>query len=168
MGQVRFTSTLIPMLGPEREVLREALEAGGRSWTICAAQIGNPHCVVLVDDPTPELAREIGPLVERHLAFPKRTNVQFMRREGERAIRIEIWERGAGYTQASGSSSCAAAAVAVRLGMCASPVTVRMPGGALEVHLDPEFRARLRGPVAFVAEGQFSAEWLAAAGLLRL
>jgi diaminopimelate epimerase len=82
-------------------------------------------------------------------------------------IRIEIWERGAGYTQASGSSSCAAAAVACRLGLCHSPVTVHMPGGTLSVELDSEFHATLTGPVAAVAQGDFSPELLAATGMTR-
>jgi diaminopimelate epimerase len=167
LGTVRFMSTEIPMSGPAREVLGETLEAGGRAWTIGAANIGNPHCVVVVPEPTPELARRIGPLIEHHPAFPRRTNVQFMRVVGEQAIRIEIWERGAGHTSASGSSSCAAAAVACRLGMVRPPVTVHMPGGELRVDLDERFAAVLTGPVAAVAEGNFHEDFLAALGLKR-
>ena len=167
MGQVRFVSGAVPMTGPPREVLRETLEAGGESWTINAAHVGNPHCVVLVESPAPELARRVGPSIEHHPAFPNRTNVQFMAAEGEHAVRIEIWERGAGYTEASGTSSCAAAAVACRLGLCRSPVTVRMPGGNLSVELDESYRAVLTGPVAAVGSGELSAEFLAELGLQR-
>jgi diaminopimelate epimerase len=167
MGRVRFGSGSIPMTGPEREVLRETLRADGQSWTVCAANIGNPHCVVLLDDPTPELARRIGPHIETHPSFPNRTNVQLLVRLDAHHIRIEIWERGAGYTQASGSSSCAAAAVACRLGFCESPVTVQMPGGTLSVELDTDFHATLTGPVAAVSQGDFHPELLAAAGLRR-
>jgi diaminopimelate epimerase len=90
-----------------------------------------------------------------------------MRPLGEHAIQIEIWERGAGYTLASGTSSCAAAAVACRLGLCRSPVTVHMPGGTLEVRVSGGYEIELEGPVAAVAQGDFSAELLREAGLAR-
>ncbi len=167
MGQARFQSAEIPVNGPPREVLREALTVGGQTLTINAASMGNPHCVVLTDEPTPQLARELGPLIERHPLFPNRTNVQFMRVQDEHAIQIEIWERGAGYTLASGTSSCAAAAVACRLGLCRSPVTVHMPGGTLEVRLDAQFRIELEGPVCAVAQGDFATDLLADTGLRR-
>jgi len=167
MGQVRFDSQAIPMTGPAREVIRESLHAGGEVWTVTAANIGNPHCVVPVAEPSEALARRIGPLIERHESFPRRTNVQFMRKVDDHAIRIEIWERGAGYTSASGSSSCAAAAAARRLGLVQSPVSVHMPGGILRVELDLEDRARLTGPVAAVAHGDFHRDFLAELGLVR-
>jgi diaminopimelate epimerase len=167
MGAASFHSSRIPMTGLPRDVLREPLEIAGRTLTVNGVTVGNPHCVVLVDAPTPALARELGPLIETHPLFPKRTNVQFMRPLGEHAIQIEIWERGAGYTLASGTSSCAAAAVACRLGLCRSPVTVHMPGGTLEVRVSGGYEIELEGPVAAVAQGDFSAELLREAGLAR-
>jgi diaminopimelate epimerase len=167
MGQVRFASEAIPMTGPPREVLGEILTLAEGSYTINAATVGNPHCVILVDAPSEELARRLGPEIERHPSFPDRTNVQFMKPLDAHRIRIEIWERGAGYTQASGTSSCAAAAVACRLGLCRSPVTVEMPGGTLEIRLDGSFRAEMEGDVASVGCGCFSEEFLAVLGLRR-
>lgn len=176
MGRVRFDSEVIPMTGPPREVLRETLHvpdsgdgAGKfpREFTINGANVGNPHCVVLVENPTPELARRVGPLIERHPSFPNRTNVQFMSAVGPHAIRIEIWERGAGYTRASGTSSCAAAAVACRLGTCESPVTVHMPGGSLEIRIDSTFNVEMEGDVEAVARGTFSHEFMTRVGLTR-
>ncbi len=167
MGQVRFDSAAIPMTGPPREVVAEALTVGHRQLTVTAATIGNPHCVIPVSDPTPAMAREQGPLVENHPAFPERTNVQFMAVLARHAIRIEIWERGAGYTLASGSSSCAAAAAACRLGLCESPVTVHMPGGTLTITLDGTYHALMEGPVAAVHSGDFSDELLTELGLHR-
>ncbi len=116
MGEVSFDSTRIPVEGPAREVLREEIEVGGRTLTFCAATVGNPHCVVLCDEVSEAQARELGPHIEVEPRFPNRTNVQFMKVLDRSNIRIEIWERGAGYTLASGSSSSAAAAVARRLG----------------------------------------------------
>jgi diaminopimelate epimerase len=167
MGQVVFSSDRIPMTGPPREVLRETLHAGGVDYTVSAANIGNPHCVVPVDEPTPELAQRVGPLIEHHASFPQRTNVQFLRALDRHAIRIEIWERGAGHTQASGTSSCAAAAVACRLGLCASPVTVHMPGGSLTIRLDADYRVEMEGDVSAVGCGRFATEFLALHGMER-
>src|SRR5437660_1165462 len=118
MGRVSFWSDEIPVLGKRREVLSELIQAGGKTFSFCAATIGNPHCVVPLPAVNAALANEFGPLLEVHPSFPKRTNVQFMKVLDRNNIQIEIWERGAGYTLASGSSSSAAAAVAHRLGMC--------------------------------------------------
>lgn len=167
MGRVVFRSEQIPMTGPPREVLRETLQVDGTACTISAANIGNPHCVVLGEQPDEALARRLGPLIERHPSFPQRTNVQFLRVLERHRIQIAIWERGAGYTLASGTSSCASAAVACRLGLCESPVTVVMPGGELEVRLSADFDVELEGDVSAVSCGRFADEFLAAHGLVR-
>lgn len=160
MGRVSFRSGEIPVSGAEREVLREALEVGGRRLEVSAATLGNPHCVVFCDRVSAALARELGPLLETHPAFPERTNVQLVQVLGRHAIRIEVWERGAGHTLASGSSACAAAAVSCRLGHCQSPLLVHMPGGELQVDLDAEFAVTQCGPVARVASGTLGRELL--------
>ncbi len=153
MGDVSFDSDAIPVTGPAREVLNETIEVGGRVFTYCAATVGNPHCVILCDSPTPELAKQYGPLIEVEPRFVNRTNVQFMAVLNRQNIRIEIWERGAGYTLASGSSSTAAAAVAYKLGLCDSRITVHMPGGTLDIWFKEQFRATMTGPVVHVSEG---------------
>jgi diaminopimelate epimerase len=107
----------------------------------------------------------VGPLIERHPAFPQRTNVQFAKVTDKRTLDILIWERGAGYTLASGSSSCAAASAAVRNGLCEhGRVTVRMPGGDLIVDVRPDWSLRLEGPVEEVYTGvlndAFAEAWL--------
>ena len=100
MGQVRFDSREIPVLGPPREVLRETLRINGQLLEYCAATIGNPHCVVLCGSVSESEAKGLGPLIETERHFPNRTNVQFMQVLDRQNIRIEIWERGAGYTLA--------------------------------------------------------------------
>lgn len=168
MGQVRFWSDEIPVTGPRREVLQERVNAGGEELVICAATIGNPHCVV-VGRPAPEglqrlepvnaeLARRLGPHLETHPMFPRRTNVQFLNVLDRANIRIEIWERGAGYTLASGSSSSAAAAVAHRLGWCDRRVSVHMPGGVLQIEIGEDFSIRMTGPVIKVLDGDIAPE----------
>ncbi len=158
MGKVCFNSAEIPVAGPPREVINETIEIDGRNITFCAATIGNPHCVVLSDDISEAQARRFGPVIERDSRFPNRTNVQFMKVMDRANIRIEIWERGAGYTLASGSSSCAAAAVARRLGLCDSNIAVHMPGGQIDIVVSDDFSVRMTGPVTRVADGAISDE----------
>ena len=158
MGQVSFHSSKIPVTGPPREVINEKIEIEGQTLIYSAATIGNPHCVILRENVSADLARRLGPFIERDSRFPNRTNVQFMEVTDRHNIRIEIWERGAGYTLASGSSSCAAAAVAYRLGLCDSKITVRMPGGNIDIAIGADYSVRMTGPVTKVFEGTISEE----------
>jgi diaminopimelate epimerase len=158
MGKVGFDSTIIPVKGPPREVINEVIEIDGNNLKFCAATVGNPHCVVISEKPSPETARHYGPKIEVDALFPNRTNVQFMRVIDRSNIQIEIWERGAGYTLASGSSSTAAAAVARRLGLCGSDITVHMPGGQIKIQIDDDFEATMTGPVTKVCDGDISDE----------
>jgi diaminopimelate epimerase len=160
MGQVSFSSHAIPVAGPPREVLDEELAVGERTFRFSAATIGNPHCVILCDAVDAELAQRYGPSIERDPRFPNRTNVQFVQVVDRNHIRIEIWERGAGYTLASGSSSCAAAAVASRLGLCDSRVVVSMPGGELAIAIAGDWRVTMAGPVVKICTGVLDAEGL--------
>jgi diaminopimelate epimerase len=161
MGSVSFDSGRIPVAGPKREVVGESFAIDGRTFSFSAATIGNPHCVIPVDDVSPEMARRYGPLIEVHPLFPNRTNVQFMKVIDRSAIQIEIWERGAGYTLASGSSSSAAAAVAHRLGLVDRSVTVRMPGGNIGIEIGDGYSITMTGTVNKVAEGELHPELFA-------
>jgi diaminopimelate epimerase len=158
MGRVSFWSDRIPVTGPPREVIKETITVGDRTFEYCAATIGNPHCVISLPEISPELAKRYGPLLETHPSFPRRTNVQFLRALDRKNIRIEIWERGAGYTLASGSSSSAAAAVACKLGLCDRSVRVHMPGGNLAIEISIDFDIVMTGPVTKVLEGIISDE----------
>jgi diaminopimelate epimerase len=160
MGKALFDSEAIPVAGPRREVLEETITAGGESLTYSAVSVGNPHCVLFRKVISEEEAHRLGPLLERHPDFPNRVNVQFVRIDGPDRLRLQSWERGAGYTLSSGTSACAAAAVACRLGRCGKRVAVEMRGGTLEVEVDPEYGIRLTGPVAAVAEGTLAEELL--------
>jgi diaminopimelate epimerase len=141
-------------------VVGEEIEVGGERLRFTAVTVGNPHCVVHTERATPELARRLGPLLENHALFPNRTNVQFVRVLDRGRIQVEIWERGAGYTLASGTSSCAAAAASVRLGHCDGDITVVMPGGQLAIVVSPAFAVRMTGPTAKVAEGSIAEDLL--------
>ena len=158
MGEVSFYSTRIPVLGPPREVVNETVEVAGKQFTFCAATIGNPHCVILRDAVSRDEATRYGPLIETDPRFPNRTNVQFMKILDRKNIRIEIWERGAGYTLASGSSGSAAAAVARKLGLCDPEITVHMPGGAIHITISEQFSVVMTGPVLKIADGTIAEE----------
>lgn len=158
MGHISFHSSKIPVAGPPREVINEKIEIEGQALIYSAATIGNPHCVILCGNVSPDLARRLGPFIEHDSRFPNRTNVQFMEVLDRHNIKIEIWERGAGYTLASGSSSCAAATVAYRLALCDSKITVHMPGGNIDIALGADYSVRMTGPVAKVFEGTISKE----------
>ena len=124
----------------------------------CAATIGNPHCVILRPKVSAGEARKWGPLIETDPRFPNRTNVQFMQILDRSNIAIEIWERGAGYTLASGSSSSAAAAVAHRLGLCDQHITVHMPGGRIKIEISSDYEITMTGGVTKVAAGSIDPE----------
>lgn len=139
----------------------ESIDVAGRARPVTSLSIGNPHCVLLVDDLSAIDVHALGPLVERHPAFPAKTNVQFAEVLSRSHLAIEIWERGAGYTLASGTSSCAAAAAAHRKGLVDRDITVTMPGGDLEVTVGDGYAMRLRGPVEEVMTGDLSPDLLA-------
>jgi diaminopimelate epimerase len=160
MGHVSFDSTRIPVAGPAREVINDTITVKDRTFTYCAATIGNPHCVIPLPAVSPELAHTYGPHLETHANFPRRTNVQFLQVLDRANIRIEIWERGAGYTLASGSSSSASAAVAHRLGLVDRQVTVHMPGGTIRIEIGDNFAIKMTGSVTRVGEGTLDAEML--------
>ncbi|PIE35326.1 diaminopimelate epimerase [candidate division KSB3 bacterium] len=154
MGQASFDSCKIPVEGSQREVLNETILIEDEELTFCAATVGNPHCVVLLEKLSAQAAKMWGPSIETDPRFPNRTNVQFMKVLDRANIQIEIWERGAGYTLASGSSSSAAAAVACKLGLCDNDITVHSPGGTLHMTLTEDFFITMTGPVTKVWDGQ--------------
>ena len=159
MGRATFAPAALPCTLPVNELIQQSIDAAGRTLTFTGVSVGNPHCV-LFKPAGASWSREdllaLGPALEHHAIFPKRTNVQLAVPTGARELTILIWERGAGETQASGSSSCAAASAAVRLGLVTSPVIVKMPGGTLTIDVAPDFSLTMKGPVAEVARGSLS------------
>jgi len=137
-------------VGPVEVGDAESIDVDGEQVELTAVSVGNPHAVVRRDPDREELLR-LGPLLERHPRFPNRTNVQLVRVDGRHDLTVRVWERGAGETLASGTSSVAAAAAAIAHGWCESPVHVHLPGGELLVELDEHGEARLTGPVVQLA-----------------
>jgi diaminopimelate epimerase len=130
----------------------ETLDVHGNPVELTVVSVGNPHAVVTCEEPDREVLLRLGPLIETHHRFPDRTNVQFVHADGPHEARALVWERGAGETPSSGSSAVAVAAALVASGSCASPVSVHMPGGSLEVRLE-NGTATLVGPAEEICRG---------------
>ena len=137
------------------------LNVNAETLSVVALSIGNPHCVVFREQLDVTELRRLGPLIEHHPQFPRRTNVQFARAVDRANVELLIWERGAGETQASGSSSCAVVAAAHHLGLVDDAVTARMPGGELFIRIDDRGHLWLRGPVEEVARITLSEDLIA-------
>ena len=132
-------------IGPIEVGETEALDLGDEHVDFTPVSVGNPHAVVRREPEREEVLR-LGPRIERHPRFPERTNVQLVRVDGTHDLTVGVWERGAGETLSSGSSSVSAAAAAVANGWCESPVRVHLPGGELLVELDGNGHGHLVGP----------------------
>ena len=158
MGKASFKSNEIPVEGQQREVIQEEIRVNGDILEFTAVTVGNPHCVIFFDELDEKLLRKIGPLLENHKIFPNRTNVQFAKVVSSNEVEILIWERGAGYTLASGSSSCAVASACVKNKLTDSKLSVIMPGGILDIEVSNDWSLRMRGPAEKVFEGSFSDE----------
>lgn len=164
VGCATFHSTEIPAAGPPREVVDEVIEVGDQRLEVTAVSVGNPHCVVFVPDLELVDLHRLGPLLETHPIFPKRTNVQFAQVIARDRVQILIWERGVGETMASGTSASAVAAASVREGMTDREITVSALGGDLRVVVGEDWSVRVTGPASEVYAGTLSADLVAAIG----
>ncbi len=138
----------------------EEIDLDGERLRMTSLSVGNPHCIVIVPDLAAVDFYRLGPKIENHPAFPNRTNVQFAQVLSRAEVRIRIWERGAGETLASGSSSCAVAAACHRLGLVDRDVTITMDGGQLQIRIDEDGEIWMTGPVEEVCNGDLSDDLL--------
>lgn len=160
MGVARFGGE--KLAGFEGEAIEASLSAAGRSFVFTFVDVGNPHAVI--QSPWPlELVplHEVGPVIEVHPFFPRRTNVEFVKVVGEHEAKVRVWERGVGETRACGTGATATAVALVRTGRCTSPVTVELPGGKLVVDVQPDWRVFMTGPAEEIYHGDLSSEFLA-------
>ena len=135
------------------------LTVAGQVLRVVSLSVGNPHCVTIVDELSRSQLLRLGPLIEHHVAFPNRTNVQFVQVVSRNAVRALVWERGAGHTLASGSSSCAVAAACFAEGLVDGQVTVHLEGGDLAIEVDQDLNVVMTGPVEEICTGTFSREF---------
>jgi len=160
MGKAIFASSEIPVKCNSPECVDETLHLEYRDYKISCVSVGNPHCVVLTDKLDEKEVKTFGPQIENNPMFPNRINVQFAKVISENEVEIMIWERGAGWTLASGSSSCAVASVMVKKGLVKPDLTVKMPGGDLKIQIDNSWNIRMTGAVREIAHGTLSRELL--------
>lgn len=160
MGEPSFSPERVP-LAAAQEFVEGRFEAGRSEYTATVLSMGNPHCVIFVPDLGGVDHRTVGPLIEHHPLFPKRTNVEFVQSLGDARLKVNVWERGAGATLACGTGACAVVVAGVRTKRSAREATVELPGGALRVRWDESSnRVFLTGPARIICEGILSAEFM--------
>jgi diaminopimelate epimerase len=156
MGEPAFRRAAVPMTGPpDGEALNELLEVDGRPITVTCVAVGNPNCVTFVEDVASFPIERLGPLLEHHPAFPRRTNVEFIQVLAPDELRMRVWERGVGITLACGSGACAALAAAARTGRSERAARIHLDGGTLHVEWAASGRLFMTGPAALVFTGEY-------------
>jgi len=160
MGKAIFKSALIPTKFEKEEVQDEVILIEDMEYKINCVSVGNPHCVILKERLDIDEIKKYGPKIENYYKFPNRINVQFAKVINRRKVEVLIWERGAGFTLASGSSSCAVASITKKKGLIENEVTIKMIGGQLKIEIDDEWNIRMTGEVRQICEGILSEELL--------
>ena len=153
MGIPEWRGREIPV-DADGEVLDRPLVVDGRTWSVTCVSMGNPHCIVFVDEVADLPLETIGPRFEQHPFFPRRVNTEFVKIDDRRRLTMRVWERGAGETMACGTGACAVAVAAARTGRSERQVTVTLPGGPLEIDWRPDDRVLMTGDAVAVFEGQ--------------
>lgn len=152
MGKASFDSEEIPVLGEKREVINETFVFQGEEYKATCVSVGNPHCIILMNEISKEKVQKIGPYVENDDRFPHRMNLQICRIIDKFNVEIEIYERGSGYTKASGTGSCAVAAALYRMGLIEPKVNISQPGGNIEIDIEKDGTIYMLGTVGFIAD----------------
>jgi len=164
MGEPRLARRQIPMLGEpaEEPVVSEHLAVAGLQLTVTCVSMGNPHCVVFVEDVAQYPVTEIGPAVENHSAFPRRTNVEFVQVLDRGHVRLRVWERGSGETLACGTGASGTCVAGVLNDLTDRRIEAKLLGGELELEWAENNHVFLTGPATEVFHGEFDAEALVA------
>lgn len=156
MGEPRLTRNLIPMVGSEKEqAIDVPIDVDGQFYHVTCVSMGNPHCIIFVDDISKVDLPVIGPKIETHKAFPKKTNVEFVEILNDQEVRMRVWERGAGITLACGTGSCATLVAAALNGKTKRQATIHLDGGDLFTEWANNNHVYMSGPAVKV----FCGEW---------
>lgn len=155
MGEPVLTSGDIPVISPGDTTIESDLDVDGEQYQITCVSMGNPHAVIFVDDATAIALKEIGPKIETHERFPKKTNVEFIEVISETELRMRVWERGAGITLACGTGACASHVAANLTGRAREETLIHLDGGDLELFWDKKTNHVFKtGPAKKVFEGK--------------
>lgn len=160
MGQLSFAREAVGAVNVPEEMVNIPLTFDHKTYMCTCVSVGNPHCVIPLDTVSKDMVCNIGVHSETADYFPNRINTQIVKVLDRNNIQIEIYERGAGYTLASGTSSCAAAGAVYRLGLTDSHICVHMPGGRLLIHIDDAWHVKMTGTVAYIGEMTLSEEFM--------
>ena len=159
MGRPSFNRSEIPMEGAEDRVLNEDLCVNGANWKITSLLMGVPHTVTYVDDVDTVDIEKIGPLFEKHEAFPKHTNINFAQQMDDRTVKVRTWERGAGATLACGTGSCSVAVASFLNGRTGREVDIQLPLGTLHIeYREEDGNVYMTGPAAVSFTGTWPDE----------
>jgi diaminopimelate epimerase len=158
MGEPVLSAARIPVVADEKEVVNRPLTVDGREYPVTCVSMGNPHCVVFLEEDIRELdLPKLGPSFEHHHRFPKRINTEFVNVEDRRTLRMRVWERGSGETLACGTGACATAVAAILNGLTEEEVTVRLLGGDLLIRWDRQANlVYMTGSATTVFEGEIN------------
>lgn len=157
MGIPVLERSKIPMKGKDQpKVIGEDLKINGETFKVTCVSMGNPHCVIFVNDLNVTDVGKWGPQIENNSVFPKRTNVEFAQITGKEAVSVKVWERGAGETLACGTGACAALVAGVLNNKLSRKVTISLPGGNLECEWTENDHVLMRGPAVTVFEGKMT------------
>lgn len=159
MGRPSFNRSEIPMEGADGRVLNEDLCVNGANWKITSLLMGVPHTVTYVDDVDSVDIEKIGPLFEKHEAFPKHTNINFAQQIDDRTVKVRTWERGAGATLACGTGSCSVAVASFLNGRTGREVDIQLPLGTLHIeYREEDGNVYMTGPAAVSFTGTWPDE----------
>ncbi|MCS7252788.1 MAG: diaminopimelate epimerase [Armatimonadetes bacterium] len=163
MGVPSLRRSDIPMRGEKQFAIDEEIEVDKDVIKVTALSMGNPHCVIFVEDVASVPVEVLGPKIEFHSAFPNRTNVEFVQVVSNDRLKVRVWERGAGATLACGTGACASLVASAATGRTGRRATVYLPGGSLEVRWSEDGQVYMKGPAEEVFEGVINDAWLNAA-----
>jgi diaminopimelate epimerase len=159
MGMPQLSAAQIPttLTNPSEKVINQSLEVGGKSWSLTCVSMGNPHCIIFVDDVEAIPLEAIGPQFENHPVFPQRTNTEFVQVVKPDYLKMRVWERGAGITLACGTGACAVVVAGVLNQHSDRFCTVELPGGCLKIEWSElDQRVYMSGPAERVFTGNYA------------
>lgn len=155
MGAPILRAADIPVLSEKDRVIDEPVEVNGREYRMTCVSMGNPHCIVPVEDVDGLEIEQVGPYFEHHSLFPDRVNTEFIRVIDRKTVQMRVWERGAGETWACGTGACAVAVACALNGYTEDEVLVKLRGGDLQIHWDRDKNTVfMTGPATVVFEGE--------------
>lgn len=159
MGEPEFLAEKIPVISQQEKVIDVPITAGEKEYRMTCVSMGNPHCVVFMEDVEHLEIEKIGPLFENHELFPKRINTEFVKVIDRKTLQMRVWERGSGETLACGTGACATAVAAMLNGFCEEEVQIHLLGGDLTIEWNKESNhVFMTGPAEIVFDGEITCE----------